>query len=160
MRLPMGVAAVIALVVLATSFPFSDLLTQHRQVAAEAAQLSQLQHQNAQLAQKRHQLSSDAEVQRLARQNYQLVSPGQSLFEVLPASSTHGAAAPAGSPVAGDPADQPLYGPANAPNAVPDPGLPSAPAAGADGAVPQAAPPAAPTGGFWSRVTSTLEFWK
>jgi len=161
-RLPLGVAAVIALVIVATSFPFSDLVHQHRAVAAEAAQLSQLHRANAQLAEKRQQLSSDAEVKRLARQNYQLVSPGQALYEVLPPSGGTRAPMTAGSPVAGDPADQPLYNPADAPSATPDPGLPASLPVSSSSTTsapsPSSAP--APTGGFWSRVTSTLEFWK
>ena len=161
-RLPLGVAAVIALVIVATSFPFSDFVHQHRAVAAEAAQLSQLQRANALLAEKRRQLSSDAEVKRLARQNYQLVSPGQALYEVLPPSGGTRAPMTAGSPVAGDPADQPLYDPANAPSATPDPGLPAAlpVSSGSTTATPSPSTSPAPTGGFWSRVTSTLQFWK
>ena len=155
-RLPVGIAAVIALVVLATSFPLGELLSQHRLVAAEAAQLSQVQHQNANLAKKRAQLSSPDEIKRIARKTYQMVPPGQTLYVVLPPPGK--AATGSAAPLPGDPGSQPLYGPNSAPGATPDPGLPTTPGPGS----PAAARPTAPasSGGFWSRVTSTLEFWR
>ncbi len=85
-RMPVVLAAVFALAVLATSFPFTDLLHQHQQLSAEAAQLSQLRHQNQLLPEQQKQLNTSAEIERLARQNYQLVSPGQTLYDILPPS--------------------------------------------------------------------------
>jgi len=143
-----------------TSFPLAVLLSQHRQLSAEAAQLSTLQHQNSLLTEQSQQLNSNAEVKRLARQNYQLVLPGQALYDILPPAGTTTPTAQ-GAPTAGDPADQPLVPPSQAPNMSPDPGLPSAtvPASSGTSGTP---PPvvAKPSSGFWSRVGSTLEFWK
>ena len=156
--MPVAVAAVAALVILATSFPLSVLLGQHRQLSAEAAQLSALRHQNSLLAEQRQQLNSNAEVKRLARQNYQLVEPGRALYDILPPAGQTTSSAP-GAPTAGDPANQPLVSPSQAPNMAPDPGLPSTTVPSTTGTSSVSAPPQA-TGGFWSRVGSTLEFWK
>jgi cell division protein FtsB len=159
-RMPVLLAAVAAVVILATSFPLTVLYGQHRQLSAEAAQVGQLRHQNALLAEQRQQLNSNAEVKRLARQNYQLVAPGRSLYDILPAA---GQATAPGAPSAGDPAGQPLVSPSQAPNMSPDPGLPAAPASsGSTGTSPASAAqsPAAPRGGFWARVRSSLEFWR
>ena len=159
-RVRLGVAAVIALAIMVTSFPLTVLYNQHRQLSAAAAQLSQLKHQNALLAEQHQQLDSNAEVKRLAQQNYQLVAPGRSLFVILPPAGQATAAAGA---AAGDPANQPLVSPAQAPNMAPDPGLPAAPAAtGATASTTGSGPtaPSAPRQGFWNRVVGSLEFWK
>lgn len=159
----MVLAAVTAMVILATSFPLSVVLGQHHQLSAEAAQLAQVEHRNALLSEQQQQLNSNAEVKRLAQQNYQLVEPGRSLFVILPPagqkSSTPGA------PTSGDPANQPLVSPSQAPNMSPDPGLPQSTAT-AGGTVPSGAGASATTGGshtspgFWSRIAGSLEFWK
>jgi len=160
-RMPVALGAAAAAVILVTSFPLSVLLSQHRQLSAAASQLSAVQHQNGLLAEQRQQLNSNAEVKRLARQNYQLVDPGRSLYVILPPAGTNTAAAP-GAPTAGDPALQPLVAPSHAPNMSPDPGLPATtvPASTGGGGTTTPTPPAKPSGGFWSRVGSTLEFWK
>ena len=145
-----------------TSFPLSVLFGQHRQLSAEAAQLSSLQHQNSLLAEQRQQLNTNAEVKRLARQNYQLVEPGQALYDILPPAGTTTPASP-GAPTAGDPAGQPLVSPSQAPNMSPDPGLPAAAVPASTGTAGTSAlsrTPSKPVGGFWSRVGSTLQFWK
>lgn len=159
-RIPVVLGAAAAAVILVTSFPLSVLLSQHRQLSAEAAQLSTLQHQNSLLAEQSQQLNTNAEVKRLARQNYQLVLPGQALYDILPPAGTTTPTAQ-GAPTAGDPADQPLVSPSQAPDMSPDPGLPSTtvPASTGTSGTPRPAV-AEPSGGFWSRVGSTLEFWK
>ncbi len=161
-RVPVVFAAVFALVVLATSFPFTDLLHQHQQLSAEAAQLSELRHQNQLLSEQQNQLNSSAEIERLARQNYQLVTPGQTLYDILPPSG-RASAALVGEPSVGDPADQPLVAPAEAPNMTPDPGLPQTPNAGGSTtgtSTAAASSPSQSTSSFLGRVVSTLEFWK
>ncbi len=160
----MALAGIAAAAILVTSFPFSVLFSQHKQLSAEAAQLTQLQRQNGLLAEQRQQLNSNAEVKRLAQQNYQLVEPGQSLFVILPPDGQVKSSAP-GSPTVGDPADLPVVDPADAPDMTPDPGLPqgTSPATGSatsgtGSASGQAATPVPSS--FWSRVASSLEFWK
>jgi type II secretory pathway pseudopilin PulG len=165
---------VIALVILGTSFPAAGLLRQHQQLASTSAQLQKLQHQNQLLAQQKQQLTSKTEIQRFARQYYQLVLPGATLFNVLP--PTGHTATAVGSARTGDPGSQPLVSPADAPNMSPDPGLPQggssstggSSSGGTSGST-SATPPAgssggttggASSGGFWHRVTTTLEFWR
>ncbi|HWE70109.1 MAG TPA: septum formation initiator family protein [Acidimicrobiales bacterium] len=169
----MAIAALIALVILGTSFPAAALLKQHQQLASSSAQLQKLQHQNQLLSEQQTQLNSKAEIQRLARQDYQLVLTGQTLFNVLPPTG-HSTTAVGSSPVSspGDPGAQPLVSPANAPNMTPDPGLPQAGTAGSTGTSSSGGSPAnsstgsstgspsASPGGFWHRVTTTLEFWR
>ncbi|MGA8372742.1 MAG: septum formation initiator family protein, partial [Acidimicrobiales bacterium] len=175
-RLMVVVAAVFAAVVLATSFPASGLLDQHRQLSAANAAVHRLQSENKALAVEQKQLNSKAEIQRLARLSYQLVDPGQTAYNVLPpgAQSTG-----KGGSVAEDPGNQPLVAPANAAGMSPDPGLPNTPTtspqassssqapassgAATSGASRASKPIAQPTGGgggFWSRTLRTLEFWR
>jgi cell division protein FtsB len=172
-RIPLALAVLIAIVLLATSFPLSTIFTQHHQVSAAAAQLSQLDRENQKLAEQRSQLNSNIAIQRLAREDYQLVSPGQTLYSVLPASG-HVTSASAGQPTSGDPGYQPLVDPADAPDMSPDASLAQQQAAeaaaaaaakatasptksdGASGGADRAAPPS----GFFSRVANSLEFWK
>ncbi len=171
-RIPVAVAAVFAVAVLATSFPLSSLLSQHSKLAAAGAQLAQVQRENRALTEQQHALDSNVAVNQQARRDYQMVGPGQTLYDVLPPSSKTGTTTP-GSPTNGDPGDQPLVAPANAPDLSPQPGLPqpiptSAAGSSAITAVKRGAstssstgtavPPAPST--FWGRVTDTLEFWK
>jgi cell division protein FtsB len=160
---PVVLAALVAVVILVVGFPASTLWAQHGQLAAASAQLSGLQHQNGMLTEQEHQLSSNAEIARLARQDYQLIPKGQTLFDILPPAGTGSTTTdPA---TTGDPADQPLVAPSDAPSMSPDPGLPPSVAAtspqtdqgGRSGAAPGS--PATPSS-FWSRVSDTLEFWK
>jgi cell division protein FtsB len=171
-RLPVAIAALIALVILGTSFPAAALLKQHQQLASSSAQLQKLQHQNQLLSQQQQQLNSKAEIQRLARQDYQLVLTGQTLFNVLPPTGQAGAAVGSSTVTPGDPGSQPLVSPADAPNMTPDPGLPQGGTAGTTGTSSSGSSPTGPTGsstgsssaaspgGFWHRVTTTLEFWR
>ena len=171
----MALAGVFALAVLATNFPFSTLLAQHRQLSAAAAQLHQAQSANQALSEQNQQLNSTAEIDRLARQDYQLVSPNQTLYNVLPSSGTTTSRTPGG-PTSGDPGGQALVAPADAPDMSPDPGLPhaapslasfgssaGAAAAGASGTgstATSAGGPISSQSSFWGRVTTTLEFWR
>jgi hypothetical protein len=106
------------------------------------------------------QLNSKTEIDRLARQDYQLVSPGQTLYDVLPPSHAGSTLLPGGTR-SGDPGTQPLVSPDNAPDMSPDPGLPQAPSAASSSGATRSAvvAPTAPST-FWGRVSTTLEFWK
>jgi cell division protein FtsB len=167
-RIPVAVAAVFALVVLAAAFPASTLISQHRQQAADAAELHQLQHENQLLAAQQRALDSKAEINRLARQEYQLVSPGQVLYEVLPPSgATRSATTVPGGTESGDPGDQPLVAPSHAPDMSPDPGLPQAVIQTAGGSTGGSGSESSRREGtsqspssYWGRVANTLEFWQ
>ena len=177
-RIPLALAAVFSALVLVTSFPLSTLLSQHRQLSAAAAQLNQIQSADRSLAQQNQQLNSPAEIGRLARQDYQMERPGQTLFDVLPASGSSLGAA--GAPISGDPGYQPVVDPAKAPDMSPDPGFAVAagavsadrssgqgasgagsgqPGSTSDGVAAGSAGTPVPSS-FWSRVANTLEFWK
>jgi cell division protein FtsB len=172
-RVPVAVAALFAVVVLAIGFPWSALLSQHHQLSAAAAQLDQLRQQNRSLTEQQHELNSKTAIERLARQDYQLVSPGQTLYDVLPAGS-HTATTEAGSSSMGDPGANALVSPSDAPDMSPQTGLPhtlsggtgstSAPvgsgAAGSKSAASRTSTPTARSSSFWSRVADSLEFWK
>jgi cell division protein FtsB len=176
-RIPVALAAAFAVVVLATSFPLGGLLSQHHQLAAAADQLHRLRSANSLLAEQKRQLDSNAAIQRLARGDYQLVSPGQTLYDVLPP-SRGSTTASGGAPSVGDPGTQPLVAPANAPDMSPDPSLSQqsstggsgspAAAAGSAGAAQAGPGGSSPTdrsgkvvgpSSFWSRVANSLEFW-
>ncbi len=155
-RLVLLGALAVAAVILFAWFPASSLLQQRSDLASAQAQLSTLHQQDAALAQEQKNLSDVGEVGRIAREQYQLVSPGQQAYEVLPPS---GAAAP-GTVYSGDPG---LQGPVT-PSAIPEllPGghatattVPSSP--GTSSATKSA--PAAP-GGLLSRMVQALEFWR
>ncbi len=171
-RIPVAVAAVFALAVLGTSFPLSALLSQHHQLSAAGAQLAQLQRENRALTQQRQALDSSVAITQLARGDYQMVSRGQTLYDVLPSSTKTGTTTP-GSPTGGDPGNQPLVAPANAPDLSPQPGqpqpIPTSTAAAVAGASARARASGTSAGNsstgstpstFWGRVTDTLEFWK
>jgi cell division protein FtsB len=91
--------AVLAAGVLAAWFPASPLLHQRASLASAADQLSLLHRQDAALAQERKNLDSSPEITRIGREQYQLVSPGQQAYEVLPPpGSTSGNTTTAGDP--------------------------------------------------------------
>ncbi len=156
---------------LVAGFPLGALLSQHHQLSAAAAQLRQLQATNRSLSEQQRQLNSNAAIDRLAREDYQMVPPGQTLFVVLPPGGKSRGTARGGATV-GDPGTQPLVAPANAPDMSPDPGLSQQPSSGGSGSSarpvgtgvraaggPSGTAGAQSTTSFWGRVTKSLEFW-
>ena len=98
-RLLLAGAVVFSAVILFAWFPASSLLSAHSDLKATQSQLASLHAQDAALAQEQKNLSDTNEIERIAREQYQLVSPSQQAYEVLPpAGSTS-----AGTPYAGDP---------------------------------------------------------
>ncbi len=79
-------AIVVSAVVLFAWFPAGSLLSQRSNLASTEAQLGALHTQDAALAQEKKNLSDAGEIGRIAREQYQLVSPGQQAYEVLPPS--------------------------------------------------------------------------
>jgi cell division protein FtsB len=160
-----ALAAIFAVAVLVTSFPLSSLLSQHRALSAADAQLAAVRHEDRSLAQQEQDLNSKTAVDRLARQDYQMVLPGQTLYDVLPPSGQPTSSA-AGTSASGDPGNQPLVSPDDAPDLSPEPGLTPTTVPTSGSHTPTAASPSgasgrpAPATSFWSRVSSTLEFWK
>jgi len=156
-----------AVIVLAAWFPASSLFHQRQAEAAAASQLTQLRQQDQALRQEQTNLNSPAEIQRIAREQYQLVLPGQQAYQVLPPNGTGTGAA--NEPYAGDPGLQPPVSPSAAvelpPGSVssttiapPVTGT-ALPASNASSTASHATTSSA-SGGFLQRVLQTFEFWK
>jgi len=163
---------VFALAVLATNFPLSSILGQHAQLSSASAQLQRVRQQNRALTAQEDALKSNVAINELARGDLQMVTPGQTLYDVLPPSNNTDNTTP-GSPTFGDPGDQPLVAPDNAPDLSPQQVLPTPIPATADGssatvstkgakATVVSSSPAKPStrSSYWGRVADTLEFWR
>jgi cell division protein FtsB len=70
-------------VVFVAVFPTRTYLTQRRDLAAAERRVDVLVNQNDQLAARAERLESDAEIERLARQHYNLVRPGEEAFAII-----------------------------------------------------------------------------
>jgi cell division protein FtsB len=92
-------AVVLSAAILAAWFPASSLFHQRAGLASASTQLSQLQRQDASLKQEKKNLNAAAEIARIAREQYQLVSPGQQAYQVLPPTGS----SVTGTPYPGDP---------------------------------------------------------
>jgi cell division protein FtsB len=135
---PLTAVSAVALVV--TWFPFSSLLSQGAQLDATSQQIGTIQRESRQLAAEHKVLSSNQAIALLAREQYQLVAPGQRLIQIL----NNGSSALTGR--TGDPGNQPLVTPSDAAGLLAT--NPSAPASEKHSAA------------FWSRVMRTLQFWR
>ena len=65
-------------------FPTRTYLAQRRDLARTERRLEVLSGQNAALADRVRRLNTDAEIERLAREQYNLVRPGEEAFAILP----------------------------------------------------------------------------
>ena len=65
-------------------FPTRTYLTQRRDLARTEERLSVLSAQNRELADRVARLNTDAEIERLAREQYNLVRPGEEAYAILP----------------------------------------------------------------------------
>lgn len=80
-----AIAGLSVLVVLSLAvFPVRQYLDQRAQTSARAQTLAQLRKDNAQLQARVDALNTPAEIQRIARQEYSLVFPGEETYAVLP----------------------------------------------------------------------------
>ena len=69
-------------------YPTRTFLDQRADTNKARTQLEVLQSENARLDRESKRLSTDAEIERLAREKYGLVKPGERPFVILPAPST------------------------------------------------------------------------
>jgi cell division protein FtsL len=77
--------AIIVLAVLGIGvFPTRQYLAQRSEAAERRATLEQLQAENAKLQAQVDALSTDAEIERIARSEYNFVLPGEETYAVLP----------------------------------------------------------------------------
>jgi cell division protein FtsB len=79
--LALGLAAVLFVFV----FPTRTYLAQRREVSAAQNDVDLLREQNKQLQAEAQQLQQPSEIERRARELYNMVRPGEQVFRVLPA---------------------------------------------------------------------------
>ena len=139
-------------VVLAAWLPVGALFNQREQMSATSTRLSQLEAQGQLLTAESKRLATPEEAARLAREEYQLVEPGQRLIQVLTPGEAPSSKS-TGGPYPGDPGLAPIVAPGAA--AV----LPGG-AGGAASPAHAATAARAAAGGFLSRVVAALEFWR
>ncbi|HKA94481.1 MAG TPA: septum formation initiator family protein [Acidimicrobiia bacterium] len=84
-------------------FPARTLLAQRQKTEEQRKTLELLQQQSRKLEEESQRLQSDAEVERMAREQYGFVYPGERPFVVVPPSTT----APRGSTTTTKPAKRP-----------------------------------------------------
>jgi cell division protein FtsB len=84
-----ALAAVLFLFVL----PSRTYLAQRDSLAAAQTRLKVFQDENAKLAASAARLQTDAEIERIAREQYGLVKPGEKAFVIVPSSGANGASA-------------------------------------------------------------------
>jgi cell division protein FtsB len=69
-------------------FPTSAVLNQRGQLSDAEQRLSVLKQQNARLASESKRVLSDAEIERLARDRFNMVRPGEQAWAVVPGAAT------------------------------------------------------------------------
>jgi len=84
-----ALAAVLFLFVL----PSRTYLAQRQSLAAAETRLKVFRDENAQLAAQASQLQTSSDIQRIAREQYGLVMPGEKAYVIVPASGSTSAAA-------------------------------------------------------------------
>ena len=85
-RIAVGTLALIAIMFLFV-FPMRSYLAQQRQVGNARHAVQILQAQNEQLIRQKTQLQTPAEIERLAREQFNMVLPGEQAYNVLSTSS-------------------------------------------------------------------------
>jgi cell division protein FtsB len=152
-------AVLLAVLVLVAWFPDGPLFQQRAALAATESQLQLLHHQDVALAQEQKNLNTPSEIERIARQQYDLVLPGQAAFQVLPPNGTTTDA-----PYAGDPGLAAPVAPSGAPELPPgalaQPATTAAHHGHAHGLRTESAATATEGGSVVSRIIGTLEFWR
>ncbi len=148
-RLVLLGSLVLSALIMIAWFPASALYHQRQQLASASAQLRSLQADDRALSAEAQRLSSPAEIERIASQQYQLVQPGQQVYQVLPFNGS-------GSLTAPYPGDPGLAGPVAPTGASELPaGAPSSTALSHSDRTDHRAP-----GGVIHRILQTLEFWR
>ena len=79
-------------------YPTRTFLDQRNETNKARAQLDLLESENARLSRESKRLSTDSEIERLAREKYGLVKPGERPFVILPAPTSSTTPVPAPAP--------------------------------------------------------------
>jgi cell division protein FtsB len=87
---PLLASVVFVGVLFAGVFPTRTYLAQRASISHAEKQLSVLGQQNAELQKRAKELQTDAEIERLAREQYNLVKPGEDAFAILPPPAAQG----------------------------------------------------------------------
>lgn len=82
---PFMVSVVVVGLLFLAVFPTRTYLAQRRKLVATEARAQVLSEQNARLASRVRTLNTDKEIERLAREQYSLVRPGEEAYAILPA---------------------------------------------------------------------------
>ena len=102
-RVPVLVGVVVVFAVLFLGlFPTRSYVAQQRAIAAEQEKVAILRTENRRLMSRVERLHTDAEIERLAREQYNLVKPGEEAYAILP-----GPADPPPAPAGAAPAPPP-----------------------------------------------------
>ena len=91
---PLLFLVVLVGVLFAAVFPTRTYLAQRASVSRAEKQLDVLEEQNDELEKRAKELRSDAEIERLAREQYNLVKPGEEAYAVLPPPAAPGEETP------------------------------------------------------------------
>jgi len=91
---PLLVSVVLVGVLFAAVFPTRTYLAQRTSISRAEKQLDVLDEQNRELERRAARLRSDAEIERLAREQYNLVKPGEEAYAVLPPPAAPGEETP------------------------------------------------------------------
>jgi hypothetical protein len=134
-------AVVTAVAMLVGWFPATAIWHQQSELNATTAQINAIRDQQRALSVQAKSIDSRSAAILLAREQYQLVSPGQSLIQVLPGTGANP------NPNTGDPGLQPLVSPSSVSSLV---ASTKTAAKHRDSA----------TKAFVSRLVRTLEFWR
>lgn len=157
-------ACVFAVVVLATSLPLRTWLDQRAAVAATAATVRRLAHDNQELAAQAATLAKPATIRALAHRQFGYIEPGQKAYIVVPAGRSGSATSHS---EAGQSAlSQPVAAPGS-PSSAEAVGIGSVSGASSTGVAGASARAGSSrrvskrrgSPGFWTRVAHSLEFW-
>ena len=95
---PLMVSLIVVGILFLAVFPTRTYVSQKRQLVETAERVEVLRRENARLEQRVGKLNTDEEIERLAREQYSLVRPGEEAYAILPAPKA--AAAPEAGPEA------------------------------------------------------------
>ena len=157
-------AIVASAIVLFAWFPAGSLLSQRSNLHGTEAELNALHAQDSALAQESKNLSDAGEIGRIAREQYQLVSPGQQSYEVLPPSGATAAGHPVRRATRGRTVRSPPRRRRSSPRGASPPRRRrrrrNPPRRASTPTTHTPTPPSTSSGGFGSRVLHSLEFWR
>jgi cell division protein FtsB len=159
------VSVLFCAIVLVSALPWSTLLNERSQLSSASAEVTALRAENRTLADQARQLANTSVQTALARQDYGLVRPGQTAYDILPPPGTTSSNAIASGHVPLD--EAPVVPGSRRSEELLEAGVAGAtvPASSGSTGADQVrgstapAPARAGAGGFWSRVGHTLEFW-